>query len=99
MVFPTVTGGSGNYQYIYTLYKETTAGAGYAYQPKTAADFSFYFTEVGTYYLQVVAFDTVYDYVSAARVTGAIIVVGTGPRLWYHEFSPFRRQQISAHES
>ena len=82
---PTVTGGSGNYQFIYTLYKETTAGTGYAYQPKTAGDFSFYFTEVGTYYLQVVAFDTVYDYVSAAKVTGAIIVVGSGPRLWYVE--------------
>ncbi len=67
--------------FMYTLYKETTTGAGYDFQPKTAGDYSFKFTEIGTYYLQVVAYDTTYDYVSAAKLTGAITVVGTGPRL------------------
>ncbi len=78
---PTVTGGSGNYEYIYTLYKTTTSGSGYDYLPKTTADYSITFTEVGTYYLQVVAYDTKYDVVSAAKVTSAIVVPGTGPRL------------------
>ena len=30
---PSVTGGSGNYEFIYTLYKTTPSGTGYDYLP------------------------------------------------------------------
>ncbi len=78
---PNVTGGSGNYTFIYTLYKTTPSGSGYDYLPKTPGSYSFKFTETGTYYLQVVAQDTKYNYVSAAFVSKPIVVVGSGPRL------------------
>ncbi len=78
---PSVTGGSGNYEFIYTLYKTTPSGTGYDYLPKTPGSYSITFTETGTYYLQVVAQDTKYDYVSAAYVSKPIVVVGTGPRI------------------
>ncbi len=78
---PSVTGGSGNYEFIYTLYKNTPSGSGYDYLPKTPGSYSFQFTETGTYYLQVVAQDTKYNYVSTAYISSAIVVVGTGPRI------------------
>ncbi|MBR6707146.1 MAG: hypothetical protein IKI84_10770 [Clostridia bacterium] len=78
---PNVTGGSGNYEFIYTLYKNTPSGSGYDYLAKTPGSYSFKFTETGTYYLQVVAQDTKYNYVSSAYVSSAIVVVGTGPRI------------------
>ena len=78
---PLVTGGSGNYEFIYTLYKNTPSGSGYDYLPKTPGSYSIQFTETGTYYLQVVAQDTKYNYVSTAYISKAIVVVGTGPRI------------------
>ena len=77
---PIVTGGSGNYEFIYTLYKNTPSGAGYDYLPKTPGNYSFKFTETGTYYLQIVAQDTKTG-VTANYISSAFVVVGTGPRI------------------
>ena len=90
---PVVTGGSGTYQYRYTLYRNSTTGVPEALQGWSSTPYySYSFTKTGTYYLVVGVRDAANTSLMAQATSSAVTVTGNGPKIGFVNASTYMAQ-------